>query len=246
MNETQSLKDNPIAELNAQVVANRPYSGHRDQRWGPTSYAQHGDDFMLLNLFELLGIAQPNYLDVGAHDPTTLSNTRLLYERGSRGVNVEANPKLVAAFKRERPGDIMLNVGVGPEAGSHTFYMYSDTSGRNTFSTAEVQLLEGLLTVRKMVTLPVVTLDSIVKEHFQGIWPNILSIDIEGLDYDVLERARFNGDGPPWGPIVICVETRRVETDRMSKMLKEKGYYRYCRLGENLFFIRNGLAGLAY
>lgn len=222
------------------------YKGHRDQRWGPTTYAQHGDDLMLLNLFELFGVSTPSYLDIGAHDPTTLSNTRLLYEKGSRGVNVEANPILIERFHSFRPHDINLNVGIGTGFGDFTFYMYSDTSGRNTFSPTEVESLKDVLTVQKTVKLKVVTIDSIVSQYFHGIWPNILSIDIEGLDFDVLDAANFRGDNAPWGPMVICVETRRDETERMSKMLKEKGYGRYCRLGENLFFVREPLIGKAY
>jgi hypothetical protein len=81
------------------------YGGHRDQKWGPTSYAQHGDDFQILNLFNLLGIDRPTYIDLGAHHPETISNTKLLYDRGSRGINVEANPNLFKAFESQRLGD---------------------------------------------------------------------------------------------------------------------------------------------
>lgn len=233
-------------ELIERVEQMKQYTGHRDQRWGPTSYAQHGDDFMLINLFEMLGIEKGLYLDIGAHDPTTLSNTRLLYERGWHGVNVEANPNLIEAFRRERPRDTTLNVGVGVQEGEATFYMYSDTSGRNTFSPAEVQSLESVMHVRNMVKLPLVTLKSIVDQHFEGIWPNILSVDIEGLDFDVLDTAPFRGDGAPWGPMVIVVETRRYDTARMSAMLHHRGYHRYCRMGENLFFIRESFKEKVY
>lgn len=212
---------------------------HPDQKWGCISYAQHGDDFVILNLFALLGVDRPGYLDVGAHHPSVISNTKLLYDRGSRGINVEANSLLMEAFCKERPGDVNLNIGVGPVKGGMTFYKYSSTSGRNTFSPAEVQSLEGILTVRETVLLPVDTINNIVQTWCPLGWPELLTIDIEGLDYAVLQTADFSTTAP----LVICVETRRHEADRMEKLMADKGFASHCRMGENLFFVRGDRYG---
>ncbi len=215
------------------------YAGHRDQRWGCTSYAQHGDDFMLVNLFELIGIERPSYLDLGAHHPLTISNTCLLYERGSRGVNVEANPYLMAAFDAERPHDINVNCGVGIKAGAAPFYMHSDKSGLNTFSHADTLLWVNNFDV---MTLPVMTLNDIVDKHCGGRFPNILLSDIEGLDYVVLYSADFSHSSP----LVICVETRLNESRRMIEMLRTKSFSLYCRLGGNLFFVHDCVKARVY
>lgn len=90
---------------------------HRNQKFGRTTYAQHGEDLMICNLFSIIGVDRPGYLDLGAHHPYVISNTALLYERGSRGVNVEANPVLLDAFREARPEDVSVNLGVGPERG---------------------------------------------------------------------------------------------------------------------------------
>ncbi len=219
------------------------FTGHRNQRWGCTSYAQHFDDGMILNLFDLMEIERPSYLDIGAHHPVVISNTKLLYDRGSRGVNVEANPALIAAFQTQRPEDKNVCAGVGPVPGQATFYMYSDSSGRNTFCSQEVESQKDLLTVQKEIQLQIVTLDSIVDQHCNGNYPPLLSIDIEGLDFDVLSTANFS-DGK--GPFVIVVETRRPDTARMAAMLDRKGFFLYCRMGENLFFVAKKLKDLVY
>src|SRR5690606_9910227 len=78
--------------------AMRYYSGHPDQHYGHITYSQHGEDLLILNLFDQLQIKNPSYLDLGAHHPTDISNTKLLYDRGSRGVNIEANRHLIEAF----------------------------------------------------------------------------------------------------------------------------------------------------
>lgn len=212
------------------------YQGHRDQHFGCVTYAQHGEDLMLLNLFSLLDIDVKSnaWLDLGAHHPTTISNTRLLYERGFRGVNVEANPGLIEAFLKERPEDVNVNIGVGLKADREApFYMYSDTSGRNTFSPDEVKSLEGVMSVKQEISLPVLPIDAIVSQCCGGVYPILLSCDIEGLDYDVLASADFSKNYPT----IIVVETRRDDAIRMVSMMNGKFYSLLCRMGENLIFI---------
>lgn len=218
------------------------YQGHRDQKFGHISYSQHFEDGMLLNIFDLIGIVKPSYLDIGAHHPEIISNTKLLYDRGSRGVNVEANPNLISEFNRLRPEDKNLNIGVGVTSGESVFYMYSDTSGRNTFSFQETKTLEGVLEVRKTMKLPVLTLNQIVTKYCDGKFPDLLSCDIEGFDYAVLSTTEFGRVGPK----VIIVETRRDEHNQMVHMLNRKSYFLHCRMGENLIFVYMDYLGKVY
>jgi len=218
------------------------YQGHRDQHFGHITYSQHGEDLMLCNIFKLLGIEKPSYLDVGAHHPESISNTKLLYDRGSRGVNVEANPHLIQAFLNQRPEDTNLSVGVHTESGSAIFLMYDNRSGRNTFSIDEAKRMQGVMQVQTAETLPVVTLNQIVNTHCKGVFPDLLSMDIEGLDFEVLDHADFTKNWPK----VIVVETRRDDTEKMQQMLELKGYALCCRMGENLIFVWRQLAGLLY
>jgi FkbM family methyltransferase len=222
------------------------FSGHPDRRWGYISYAQHGDDLMLVNIFELLGIEKPSYLDLGAHHPTIISNTKLLYERGSRGVNVEANPALYPAFLRERPEDINLNVGVSTQEGKQVFHIYGPGSGRNTFSEREVESLKGVLNVTAHLELPTVRLETIVCKYLNDKWPDLLLCDIEGYDYDVLKSIPTWPLGTDVLPAVICVETRRHESNQMIEMLDGKDFFPYCRTGENLIFIKKSLRQKVY
>jgi hypothetical protein len=50
------------------------------------SYSQNGEDLIIRDLFFRLGIRQPTYLDIGANEPFFISNTYLLYSKGSTGV----------------------------------------------------------------------------------------------------------------------------------------------------------------
>src|SRR5262249_38551597 len=125
-----------LANIEAKVDAAGPadFAGHPDQRYGHLTYSQHGEDLVFVALFEQIGVDRPSYLDIGAHHPVNCSNTALLHRRGSRGVNIDANPDVMDAFRRERPQDANINVGVAGTSGSMTFYRIDAFSGRNTFS----------------------------------------------------------------------------------------------------------------
>lgn len=201
------------------------------QKFGPKSYSQHGDDFALLNIFDLMGIQKPSYLDLGAHHPYLISNTALMYERGCRGINVEANPMLMDNFHVYRSEDKNLNVGVGVLRGKKEFYILEDTSGLNTFCMAELDRIGSKPT--RSIMLEVVTLKHIVDEHCGGIYPDLLITDIEGMDYKVLEAEDFSKSKPK----VICSEIRPHESKATSRMLAGKGFVLHSRVQANLIFI---------
>ena len=68
------------------------------------SFAQSGEDVIVRQLLEELGVKKPTYLDIGARYPVRMNNTFLLYRSGGRGVLVEPNVDLIRSLKRKRRG----------------------------------------------------------------------------------------------------------------------------------------------
>ncbi len=205
------------------------------QRWGPITYAQHGDDLFIINLFELMEIDKPSYIDIGANHPFAISNTALLYQRGSRGVNIEANPSLIAEFNNSRPGDVNINIGIADGEGAMEFYMFRDGNGLNTFDIGERNLtIASGNPIQEIRMINVITLNQAVDKFCAGKWPHLLSIDIEGLDYDVLRTTDFTD-----GPYVVCVETRKHASHKMELMMLSHDYILMARLGENMIFVKD-------
>ncbi len=182
------------------------YGGHRDQSFGHITYAQNGEDLVVLNIFRQFGIERPSYLDLGAHHPTHISNTKLLYDRGSRGVNVDANPYLLEAFYRERPEDRNVSVAVGVNPGEATLFMHDEHSGRNTLNVTE--LVDAGFDVKMKMNVEVLTINQIVEKYCGAKFPDFLSVDLEGLDYEVIASANFAEYGYP---SVICIEAKTKE-----------------------------------
>lgn len=191
------------------------------------SFAQQGEDLVLRNVLESLGIPKPSYLDVGSYHPVVSNNTYLLYAIGGRGVLVEPNPFFAEMSRKLRPEDTMLAVGVGiGEEREADYYVIRGRPQLNTFSKAQLdryveQSGEGIL--ERTVKVPLVPIDEILDEHCKGT-PDLLSVDVEGLDLEILESMSFDRHRPA----VLCVETLVYNTKQVVggvvDFLRERRY----------------------
>jgi FkbM family methyltransferase len=175
-----------------------------------TSYAQCGEDLIVQFILQGLRIARPTYLDLGAHHPVKLSNTYLFYRQGGTGVCVEPDPTLFKLLKRKRPRDTCLNVGVGLIAGTANFHVMTSKT-LSTFSKEEAERYQsyGGQNIEAIVSVPIIPINQLIRKYFQTP-PHFMSIDIEGLDLEVLQQLDFN----TIRPTVLCVETLTYTEDR--------------------------------
>ncbi|WP_439627377.1 FkbM family methyltransferase [Gemmata sp.] len=190
------------------------------------SFSQFGEDLVIRGLFEPLGVARPSYLDIGAYDPIRSNNTYLFYRGGGRGVLIEPNVALTDRLRRKRPGDTLLVAGIGIDDAPEADYYVLDNDQMNTFDKDQVDRLvrEHRVDVVNVVKMPLLNINRVMAEHFGGGAPDLLSIDIEGLDYEVLRTLDFSR----FRPKVICAETLITGTmrhnPRSAALLAEKGY----------------------
>jgi FkbM family methyltransferase len=168
----------------------------------------------------MLGIKVPTWLDIGAHHPLIISNTALLSKLGGHGVNIEANPNLIQTFTQMRPRDVNVNVGVagaGAPGRKLTFYMIDKFSGRNTFDRNAAEQFVAQYpghSIQEEIQIDVITIDEVLSRYCGGVYPDLLSIDIENLDYEVLASADFSKTRPK----LICVEVVSAAGDASGRM----------------------------
>lgn len=192
------------------------------------SYAQQGEDLVLHAVLEHLGIARPRYLDIGAFHPTIGSNTFWFYVRGSRGVLVEPNPPMAALLRKARPEDVVLDVGVSVDGSTEAdYYVLRDRPQLNTFSREQADRYvaeAGAGTIEKVVRMPLRAVNEILAEHFADAPPDLVSIDVEGLDLPLLQSLDF----ARFRPAVVCVETLVYGTseqrDPTLELMRSRGY----------------------
>ena len=160
------------------------------------------------------------YVDVGANDPEVFNNTRLLYGRGWRGVNIEPEPGLHALLVAKRERDINLNVGVGSVPGTMTFYrMSADTlSSFNKEAAIQGGIANGATLISEE-PLPVMRLADLLDTHGKERKIDFMSVDAEGYDLEVLK----SNDWTRHRPSVIMVEIN-IGGGEIVRYLEEQGY----------------------
>ena len=188
---------------------------------GYTSYAQQGEDLIIARVFEHLHIANPSFIDIGAHDPIVNNNTYLFYAHGSRGVLVEPNPYYAAKLRAARPLDKVIEAGIGTsEQAQADYYVIRGDGQLNTFSKEQADDIvkrDGPAALIKVVKMPLLDVNKVLAESFPHGGPDIFSVDTEGLDYDILKTLDFGR----FRPLVICAETSQTEAGDPSEKILE-------------------------
>ncbi|MFT7621328.1 MAG: FkbM family methyltransferase [Myxococcota bacterium] len=210
---------------------------------GRKSYAQYGEDIVIVTMLQHLGVVKPTFIDIGAHHPIIYNNTYLLYTLGARGVLVEPNPHFADMLKARRPEDTTLNIGIGfsDKTEEADYYVIKGDGALNTFSPEQVARYkaakdgaDAVVEVRKM---PLVPVNEVLAKHFDGKAPDIFSIDVEGLDLDILKTLDF----ARFKPAIICVETLVWGTHQLkpeiAELIESKGYVLRGRTFVNSVFV---------
>ena len=166
---------------------------------GITSYAQNFEDVML---WRALGhIENGFYIDIGAQHPVLDSVSKAFYERGWRGIHVEATQAYADLLRQDRPDETVIQAAVSDSHGTLTFYEIPDT-GMSTGdpAIADMHRLKGFSV--KQTLVPTITLaDILALAGPRDIhW---LKIDVEGMEKLVLQGLDLL-QNKPW---VLVIES---------------------------------------
>lgn len=205
-------------------------------------YGQLGEDLILeatlKSYFSRAGLPLQavRYLEVGANHPIQTSNTYLFHRKWEgRGVLVEANPELVPALRRVRPNDQVLHYAVVPAGYPQKVSINIATHAElSSVDAGHVRSFGSIGSVERTVEVESVTLDELLENCFpDGL--HLLSIDIEGLDLEVIRSSTLKRR-----PVFIVTEpSRHYHRDAeagFSQAMQAKGYVEVARTDYNLIF----------
>ena len=166
---------------------------------GITSYAQNLEDVMLWR--SLGDVKNGFYIDIGAQDPIFDSVSKAFYERGWRGIHVEATHFYSELLKKDRPDEIVIESAVSNHHGDILFFEIPQTG----ISTGDPDIANSHKErgfQGKEIRIPLITLMDIFALSGDNAihW---MKIDVEGMEENVL---RGWGDAPqrPW---IVVVES---------------------------------------
>lgn len=209
--------------------------------FGRNSFSQAGEDMVIDFLLQTIGRPVPTYLELGVYDPRNGSNTYKFYIRGAKGVLVEADGSLIENIRDQRPKDKVLHLGVGfDEKTEAVFYVFNEPS-ISTFDREEAlsRQAQGVYKIVREDKVPMKSINKLLEEDCDGL-PDILSIDIEGLDLEVL-KSWNSGKFPI--PIIItetCTYSQnhiKGKDEMIVPMMLDKGYFLYADTYINSIFV---------
>ena len=166
------------------------------------SYSQEGEDMILRRIFEKQSTGF--YIDVGAHHPKRFSNTYFFYKKGWNGINIDAMPGSMKPFARIRSRDLNVEKPISSKKQVLTYFAFNEPA-LNGFSKELSKERDGLNTFKIEFTkeIETVTLEEVLDENLASNQViDFLSIDVEGLDFDVIKSINIQ----KYRPRVILVE----------------------------------------
>ena len=181
------------------------------------SYSQNAEDVRLWRVFRT--IENGFYVDVGAADPYVDSVTRLFYEHGWSGINVEPSP-CFEALREARPRDVNLRIAIGESEGSVPFFLTYPYLGMSTVDPSVHAGVPEAIERIEEIAIPQRRLDSILREHAAGRTIHFLKVDVEGAERQVLASSRLGllptDRRDRRGDRVVAARPRRTRTGRAS------------------------------
>jgi FkbM family methyltransferase len=173
-------------------------------KWMNLSWSQEGEDLILNRIFG----SKKNgfYIDVGSHHPKRFSNTYFFYKRGWSGINIDAMPGSKIIFDKTRPRDINIELGVGKKKDQLTYYIFNEPA-LNGFSKDLSKIRDdddnNNYKIISEIDVKVMPLGDILEKYLiNDICIDFLSVDVEGLDFEVLKSNNWL----KYKPNIILIE----------------------------------------
>ena len=125
--------------------------------------------------------------------------------------------------------------------------MIDDLSGRNSF---RKEMVEGFIrdnpsfTIQQIKQIPIKSLAKIFAENNIICPPDYMTIDIEGMEYEVLKDFDLKSNGPK----VITIEISHYSKNGalLETLLSESGYFLWLKIFHNYTFIKNDYKEIVY
>ena len=204
-------------------------------------YSQAGEDAIVLDYF---GGRVGVYVDVGAFDGVTSSNTYALQLAGWRGVCIEPSPIAFNKLVESRLSPVTecvqcacvdkLDGGMMPFMLLDTIPQFSGISPDSEKVRRECAVMD-VAVHPQVINVRAVTLDDVLNQSALGVEQiDFVSIDTEGTELDVLRGF----DLDRWKPQLLCIESNDWRSVGLNNYLAMRGYRVFHAMEINTFFER--------
>ena len=194
------------------------------------SFSSYGEDALIngvLKRFQFLTGKEFefSYIDVGAFKPVKSSNTYFLYKEGLRGTAIEPNRRLERLWSGTRPKDIFRSVACGFEGNQQLYFFGASAESNTLVKDFGEQIKQHQKIDFQTIQVGSEPLNLIVRNHKKSYSGDfLLDLDIEGLDYSVLQNFSFSQEMRPFLILVECLISESEKTESIDSLLSGKNY----------------------
>jgi FkbM family methyltransferase len=160
------------------------------QRIKSVSFAMYAEDLLISHMRPQ---GRGFYVDVGAFHPQMHSNTYKLYLKGWSGLTIEPNPGVAETFRRARPRDAHLTLGIAEQESEMTYYQFRD-GAQNTFDAERAAELQAERVGE--VAVKCMPLNEVFERHCRDRPVDLLSVDCEARDLEVVQSLDWRRHRP--------------------------------------------------
>jgi FkbM family methyltransferase len=161
----------------------------------PEFYGQCGEDLIVLSLLRArsersgIELKSRRYLEIGGNHPFATSATYLLSKMaGMAGAVVEANPALIPDLRACRTGDVVIHAAVHASDADIVLLTVSKLSELSSIDDEFVSKWGGAWSEKiGRVEVPALRINQIISRYLGDEAPAFLSIDVEGIDLQILQ-----------------------------------------------------------
>ncbi|MHB8276109.1 MAG: FkbM family methyltransferase [Candidatus Humimicrobiaceae bacterium] len=184
------------------------------------------------------------YVDIGAHHPKRFSNTYYFYKIGWNGINIDAMPGSMHIFNKIRPRDVNLEIAISENIEELDYYAFNEPAFNGFLKNESVGKIKkdgyNLLFSRKIKTKTLAEVLNLYLKNESKI--DFMSIDVEGLDLEVLQ----SNDWDRYKPDVLLVEIHKyglenLKNHKIYEFISNKEYELICSTINTFIFKKKGL-----
>jgi FkbM family methyltransferase len=201
------------------------------------SYSQEGEDMILKRIFE--NKKNGFFIDIGAHHPKKFSNTFFFYLKGWNGINIDAMPGSMKIFKKTRKNDINLEIPISENKQILTYFAFNEPALNSFDEELSIKRLSNSnyhLKFKKHIETS--RLEDVLDKYLPlNTTIDFLTIDVEGLDFQVLKSLNLK----KYKPNIILIEIldsnfNNLFTNEISLFLFENDYEIIAKSVNTVFF----------
>lgn len=189
------------------------------------SYAQYGEDLIIIEYLKSKQIRNGTYLDIGGFHPKWISNTYLLHKQGFSGFIVEPDWEKLKFFNFFRKGKVhLINAAVSCSKEKYIkFYKFKKNFGFSEIDTSSFKEAEKIKKEKKIDYITVKVKNFFIDDIFKITGKvNVFNLDVEGIDTELIKNCNFELLDPDL--IMFEEKPNYFVTKEMQKFFESKGY----------------------